>query len=245
MAKINWNNQTTSLFTWTSAMDCWSFSLPAGKDGACPMAIENDPQSICSKCYAMTGRYVFSNIIKSQYIRFGWVKESLLNKTFINDMTNKIGALTPNAYFRWHDSGDLFSLEYLQAVTQICNNLPHIKFWVPTRAWRFPHWKSALSRLDSLSNVVVRYSALYTNDHSPFVSSCGSTVIDDISKLPPIHTICPKTLNHSSCGKENCRSCWDKNSNKIAYLEHGYAVTQRIKNVRKDIMTKLTIKQTI
>ena len=39
-------------------------------------------------------------------------------------------------YFRWHDSGDLQSLDHLRKIIQVCKNLPRIKFWLPTREYQ-------------------------------------------------------------------------------------------------------------
>ena len=48
-------------------------------------------------------------------------------------MTELISRKEKSGFFRWHDSGDLQSVDHLKAIVQIARNLPRIKFWLPSR----------------------------------------------------------------------------------------------------------------
>src|SRR5262249_8721688 len=37
------------------------------------------------------------------------------------------------AYLRWHDSGDLFHIDYSKAILQVCRGTPSVLHWLPTR----------------------------------------------------------------------------------------------------------------
>jgi hypothetical protein len=40
---------------------------------------------------------------------------------------------TKTGFFRWHDSGDLQSLDHLKKIFEVCNLTPGIQHWLPTR----------------------------------------------------------------------------------------------------------------
>ena len=248
-------NKKVSLLTYTEGMSCWSFSLPAGKNGSCVYEFAETKDSICHGCYAQINRYNMPNVLSAQWVRFLWVQDCLKNNpvTFIDTMVNAIRLHTHNkGYFRVHDSGDFFSPEYIKAWHVICESLPKIKFWFPTRVWRSKSktWLTPLAKLAALSNVQIRPSGLKINDLPPEYDwlSKGTTVIDSVDRHNLVDSICPKTVNGGSCETNKCRTCWsDKKS--VAYLVHGYlgravmpnAKTEKIINTRNTIAS-LTIK---
>lgn len=251
-SKIEYYGQSAGLLSWTSDMECWSFSLPAGKDGACPMSVYGN-NSICGSCYASVNRYNMPNVLTAQWIRFLWAKSLLETEVgqiqFETIMTNAIDRHVKNNYFRFFDSGDIFSPQMAMSLYKICLALPHIKFWFPTRSWQAvnANWIQPMANLASLPNVTVRPSTLFFNKLPPKVSnlSAGTTVITKLGilNLPQYKNIslCPKTINGGSCESNNCRSCWE-NDTEIAYLVHGImgqnkpaTITDRIINLRSKI----------
>ena len=90
----------------TSKMPCKSYSLPTE---ACHTGFRmaQIKGSICASCYADKGNYArYANNIKpAQFARL----DSLSDPYWIHAMANLIGN---DPYFRWHDSGDLQSLEH-------------------------------------------------------------------------------------------------------------------------------------
>ena len=89
------------------------------------------PNSICFKCYAMKGRYIFDNVKAAMEKRF----DSLHHPLWVDAMTFLINKKEKSGFFRWHDSGDLQGTWHLKKICQIAENLPHITFWLPTREY--------------------------------------------------------------------------------------------------------------
>ena len=114
-----------------SKMPGFSFSIPAQKciTGS---KLRLKKNSTCSSCYALKGRYVFPNVKDALFNRLNKMN-SLGFPVWIELMTELISRKEKKGFFRWHDSGDLQSIEHLKAIIQIARNLPGIKFWLPTR----------------------------------------------------------------------------------------------------------------
>jgi hypothetical protein len=128
-------------------------------------------------------------------------------------------------YFRVHDSGDMFNARYAEAWLVVCTRLPHVKFWIPTRAYQQPNRQlpvfdsllATLRKLAQLPNVTVRPSALNFGDHAPQVPGlhAGST-----AAMPDIFRArqCPAYAQGGECG--DCRACWDDKSTPVSYCKH-------------------------
>jgi hypothetical protein len=218
---FQWAGRQHALLTWTSAMDCWSWSLPAGKSGSCPME-NRDTGSICNSCYAQQGTYLFSTTRHAQRARFEFLKsdpDRVLNliTSYINDHRLP--------YFRVHDSGDFHSLAMIWRWTDAVRRCPDTRFWFPTRAWTFPHWIPALSALAAEPNVSVRPSAQKFDEPPPYIRGLHPGTMSTSAETDWALT-CPKTVNHSSCGKENCRTCWST-TEPVNYLSHGHVLTAK------------------
>lgn len=236
--------QKTSLLSWTADMDCWSFSLPAGY--ACPLSTTGE-NHICDSCYAMFNRYNMSNVQRAQWIRFLWLKDCLRTETgrltATNTLRDAINMAVENNYFRVHDSGDFFHPNYIRMWRNICQALPHIQFWFPTRCWwsTSNKWILPLVELNSLPNVSVRPSALEFNHPPPiraFALSAGTAVVTAPDELNDIQ-LCPKSkVGGTTCEGEKCRRCWNKQG-EVKYLVHTQSgvkkplkVSEKIKNNR-------------
>jgi len=134
------NGKSYALLTWTSAMSCWSWSLPAGRDGACP-AEHRGPNSICSSCYAQQGNYLFRNVQETQAARFAFLKS---DPAHFADILVRFLHIDDHSFFRVHDSGDFHSLGSIHMWTRIVDRCPATRFWFPTRTHNFPAWLPAL-----------------------------------------------------------------------------------------------------
>ena len=55
--------------------------------------------------------------------------------------------------FRWHVSGDIFSVEYAKFITSICKKVPRVRCWIYTRSFDY------LSELYEIQNLAVNLSA--------------------------------------------------------------------------------------
>jgi hypothetical protein len=125
-------NQGASIcgsLTVTSKMPCKSYSLPTE---ACITGFKMSKikGSICASCYADKGNYArYANNIKpAQFARL----DAINSEYWISGMIALIGT---DSYFRWHDSGDLQSVDHLEKIATVANNTPNCKHWLPTREY--------------------------------------------------------------------------------------------------------------
>ena len=231
-----------ALLTVTSKMPCYSWSLPAIR--SCPMAWFG-PGGICGEskedttCYATKGSYAMYQAVQdAQEARYQWaIRASMHDGTgneFVEVMTHAImgearrqqrkykklnGTLDGfQAYFRVHDSGDLFSPSYTYLWLRVCQKLEGVQFWFPTRMWRTKnlHMLAALHALNALPNVVVRPSALRFDDPAPVIEglSAGTTAADEGFN-------CPASTREGKDKNKcmDCRTCWD-GSTVVSYHAH-------------------------
>jgi len=202
-------------------MPCPTFSLPACK--SCPFKVTGD-NAICSDCYAMKGRYVMQNVVAPRCARFAWILDCIRNGREAEVIDAIVAAIkaTGTKHFRGHDSGDFFNPKYVDVWTQICAQLPDVRFWFPTRSWQIgqsnpgaPNNRmlQALRRLQALSNVTVKPSALYFGDPAPVVNGLGAGSTSDNADT----FTCPAYANDGYCG--TCRECWNKDT-EVSYKHH-------------------------
>jgi hypothetical protein len=213
---FQWDGRTHALLTWTSTMDCWSWSLPAGKDGSCPME-DISHNSICNSCYAQQNRYSFRTVRLAQQSRL-----SFLNADPIRCLTRISTFIRENRlpYFRVHDSGDFHKPWVIPYWTGVVRSNPLTRFWFPTRAWTFPAWIPFLEELAAEPNASVRPSARHFGDEPPVVPGLSHGTVSMRQSLPGILD-CPKSVNHTSCATESCRACWSKEGY-VNYRPHGH-----------------------
>lgn len=225
--KLTWAGKRHALLTETTAMSCWSWSLPARF--SCPGRRARDEGDICYGCYAEIGCYNYDVVAAAQAARFAWTRQCLQTGTgrreWIATMVIAITkCATADGYFRWHDSGDIFSPQYCEMIRRVCKATPHIKHWLPTRSWRLG-WETALVRLNSLRNVKVRPSALEFGDSPPTIKGLtkGTTAHLDGERCPKGAMECPKASpgnEAKSCEAAGCRVCWGGRRG-VSFMVHG------------------------
>jgi len=135
-----------------------------------------------------------------------------LDNTFASSMVEQ---LRKAKYFRWFDSGDIYSNKLLSEIYWICLKTPHVKHWIPTKSRELFN-QNTWDRLESLPNVTVRYSSpsiigTYEEKH-------GSTVSSVIKKSTKDLFYCPASKQKGKCN--DCRACWNKNLKVVSYLKH-------------------------
>lgn len=201
---------TNSLLSFTTKMPCPSWDLPHRR--ACPGAVYG-LGSICSKCYnGRTKRH--TGVAPAREARYAWVLDCLKTNAgtdfFVQTMVSAIGTYSaPSGYFRGHGSGDLFSPKYTRAWIRICEQLPHIRFWFPTKSYRLP-WASLIAELNALQNVTVRPSADEFEETPPVID--GLSAGTSASKRD---YTCPAHDHGNFCS--TCRACWDNPEESTIY----------------------------
>jgi hypothetical protein len=119
--------------------------------------------------------------------------------------------------FRWHDSGDLQSVEHLSKIVEIARALPDIRFWLPTRERGiisnfcldgnvFPDNMSVRISMSTIGEIPPEFSFPYGKNvrWSTVAASEGYQ--------------CPARDQDNQCGE--CRACWDSSVISVDYPLH-------------------------
>ena len=196
-----------------SKMPCHGYSLPAYacKRGSLLRQIDN---SVCSGCYALKNRYLFDNVQKALYKRLDAV---LSNETEWGDLvTQLISKKEKSGYFRWHDSGDIQSLDHLSAINNVALSLPDIKFWLPTRETKLlSQWLKSQTLADNLN---IRISASMVGQKPSNPTKLKDTTTQSSVGFGGASLNCPALHQGNSC--QDCRACWDKSVLTVNYQLH-------------------------
>ena len=172
----------------------------------------------CQGCYAIGGNYRFANVIAPRvFNREDWKRDN-----WAQDMAD---ALQNDRYFRWFDSGDMYSLALAYKMLQVMKLTPHVKHWLPTRMHKFLKFQPVLAAMQALPNVMVRASSdSVTGEYTPGVH--GSTIVPSLD-APDGVTICHAATNEGKCGP--CRACYSKDVAVIGYVAHGQKMAGVVK----------------
>jgi hypothetical protein len=204
-----------------SKMPGHGYGLPAMEciTGTRLRAVEG---STCSGCYAMKGRYVFPNVKGAMYKRLAAIEDPQWADAMVTLISLAEspfhGGRKATGYFRWHDSGDLQSVEHFRLICEVAERTPDVRHWLPTR-------ETAILR-DALKqgvvvpeNLTVRISA-HMVGHAPKNPPLGlpySTVTRDHADVGDAH-YCPSRTQGNVCG--DCRACWDPKTLHVSYPIH-------------------------
>jgi len=193
-----------------SKMPCYGFSIPAEKckSGTRLRKIKN---SVCSKCYALKGRYVFGVVKKALAKRF----DNLDRPQWCDSMVILITKLEKSGFFRWFDSGDVQSVEHLEKIVQVCNLTPNIQHWLPTREYHFVAQYIKKHGAFS-SNLTVRVSAYMIDGLPPTSFAKAFDVVT--SGVAKDSYSCPAYGQKGKC--LDCRACWNKSVANVNYKLH-------------------------
>lgn len=202
-----------------SKMPCHGYSIPADrcKTGS---KLRKVAGSTCAKCYAKKGNYNRSNVQNALERRF----ESLVNDAWSDAMSTLIED-TQETFFRWHDSGDIQSVEHLEKIVAVCKATPNVKHWIPTREYEIVAQYRA-KHGEFPANLVVRISAQMVDQKAPSYglptstvnSSAPSNPLKVLNSIPADSHYCPSRQQGNKCGY--CRACWDASVTNVSYPIH-------------------------
>ena len=191
-----------------SKMPSHSYGLPAEECqvGARLVKVKD---SVCNECYALKGFYAtYAKTVKpAQYKRL----DAAVNHPDWVDAMVLLISKSGDTHFRWHDSGDIQSIDHLRRIVQVCERTPEIQYWLPTREYRYVGLYRKLYG-EFPANLVVRESAHMVDKPAPDHGLPTSTVVSDDSYT------CPASEQNNKC--RDCRACWDPNVANVAYKSH-------------------------
>ena len=175
-----------------------SYNLPAS---ACQTGakLREIPDTPCYKCYAFKGNYVrYPAVQKALQRRL----KSLMDPRWVEAMTVLVKG---QKHFRWHDSGDIQSVDHLKKIFEVCNNTPGTMHWLPTQERKY------LPLGSYPKNLVIRLSNAKNNTKPGNAWTHWSTVVDSGGD-------CPASKQGNQCG--TCSGCWDPKVKHVTYPKH-------------------------
>ena len=158
------------------------------------------PGSVCHGCYALKGRYRFKNEKDALSRRLA----SIMDPRWIAAM---VVLIDKEPFFRWHDSGDLQSVQHLKNIFEVCNRTPGTQHWLPTREVKFlPLNFDAIPK-----NLIIRLSGHKIDKAAASFWPWTSTVVT-------AGRTCPAPDQNNEC--KDCRACWSRDTANVAYGKH-------------------------
>jgi len=172
------------------------------------------PGSVCHGCYARKNAYAW----KTTQAALSKREATLSHPLWVEAMVVQIGS---NSWFRWHDSGDIQSINHLDRICQVAKATPDTKHWLPTK--EIGMVRDYVKTHQVPANLIIRLSAPMVDSKalrgldSPQVKTCRTIseagIVDGTSTK-----VCPAPKQGGKCG--DCRNCWDLNVEDVAYLKH-------------------------
>lgn len=196
-------------FSRPSKMPCPAYSIPASlcKVGGKLRRVEG---SVCSKCYAMKGNYNYPAVRAALARRL----RSLRRSDWVDSMVYLIEA-EGNAFFRWHDSGDIQNQNHLKKIVEVCERTPNVRHWLPTREAGI--LQSFINNGGKVpENLTIRLSAHMIDGVAPLPLARRLGV--QVSTVVTSGKTCPSAEQGNKC--LTCRACWDRNREVVAYGKH-------------------------
>ena len=206
----------------------WGISAKLCKTGANLAKIKG---SVCHKCYALRGNYLYESVVTSHNNRIAGYNRN--NIKWRNAMIELIRKRIPqdspeeSKYFRIFDAGDIQSVQMLRDWIFIATQLPDIKFWLPTKEYRIimafnePIPDNMVIRVSSpnIDQPPLTY-AKFTHTstvHSSHNSEHANR--DQSGKFrKDVGFTCEAYTRGGKC--DTCRACWDHEITNISYPKH-------------------------
>lgn len=196
------------------------------------------PGTVCSACYALKGGYARGTVLKAHAARLAglsnpeWVRAMILlilhyhRKPRIKVDLGIVGVRRQRAggdrhqwnesgFHRWHDSGDLQSVEHLAKVCEVARGTPSVRHWLPTQELGVV--KAFVAGGGSIPrNLVVRVSSVMVDDQTRRAWPTTSSVF--AASRPSDGYVCPAPFQGHRC--QTCRACWNPEVAHVAYSLH-------------------------
>ena len=189
----------TGSMTRTTKMPGLSYSLPAWE---CQTGgkLSLVPGTPCFGCYAKKGNYTrYPAIKKAQYYRLN----SLGHDSWVIAM---VAQVKRQRWFRWHDAGDVQSVDHMNKILEVVRQTPGTQHWLPTQ--ERPYLPAPE---DVPDNLVIRLSGSKIDGPAPTAWPHPSSVVTKGAS-------CPRAQQGGKC--KECRACWTKSIKNVSYGKH-------------------------
>ena len=204
----------------TSKLDnIMSWSLQALETCQGSIGADGELVPACAGCYATQGTYNFPGTKKVRFDN----KQAWQDDAWVATM---VGALKKQKYFRWFDSGDMYSIALALKMYAVMVKTPHVKHWLPTRMHKFAKYQQVLTKMQALPNVMVRPSSDAV-DGTFTAGVHGSTILPEGMAVPAGVKVCTAPTTNGKCS--GCRACYSKDVAVVGYIAHGRKMAKVIR----------------
>jgi hypothetical protein len=204
----------------TSKLDnIMSWSLQALETCQGSIGADGELVPACAGCYATQGTYNFPGTKKVRFDN----KQAWQDDAWVDTM---VGALKKQKYFRWFDSGDMYSIALALKMYAVMVRTPHVKHWLPTRMHKFAKYQQVLTKMAALPNVMVRPSSDAV-DGTFTAGVHGSTILPEGMAVPAGVKVCTAPTTNGKCS--GCRACYSKDVAVVGYIAHGRKMAKVIR----------------
>ena len=174
------------------------------------------PGTPCNKCYARRLQKLRPSVDQGWKLNLEKYEKALEQgalQAWVQALAFQILRYNTDSFHRWFDSGDLQSVDMLDAICQVCRLTPKINHWLPTqeRAIVAKYFATHLRP----ENLVVRISASKVDGPLPSAKNTSNV----FTSSDHIHDQeCEASKRGNKCGP--CRACWDSNVKNVSYPKH-------------------------
>ena len=176
--------------------------------------------STCHGCYALKANYQYPSVAMAHAKRFAGLTDPRWTAAVVYLLeaahrrgTGRNGKFVRN-WHRWHDSGDLQSIEHLTKICAVAALTPWCRHWLPTREHGIVAAYVAQGGIVP-ANLVIRISATMVD--GPATKAWPTTSGVHEHKAPAGHA-CPSQQQSNKCG--DCRACWSADVAHVSYHKH-------------------------
>jgi len=236
MMNINEAKEIVGSFSNTSKMPGFSIGISAELCGV-GSKLRKIEGSVCADCYALKGMYRMQNVKKAHAKREAGITNPKWVEAFVIMLNHHTSFAVP--YFRWHDAGDIRSVEHFAKICEIAVMSPHIRHWIPTRENKFINEyvkgggvipDNLCTRLSApmvnqkpVTSKSYNTSTVHTGDEwvgkecqAYRTSSDGKIMAREVYRSLTKED--KKEYDFGYCG--DCRDCWNKEVDNVSYPKH-------------------------
>ena len=171
------------------------------------------PGSTCHGCYALKANYLYPSVATAHARRLASIDGAGWSAAMAVLILNAVARGGP-AYHRWHDAGDLQSVEHLTKICAVAAMTSRVKHWLPTRELGIVQDYVARGGMVP-DNLLIRVSATMVDGSPTRAWPHTSTVHTVVTKGL---RVCPAPTQGNKCGQ--CRACWSKKVSNVSYHKH-------------------------
>ena len=176
--------------------------------------------SVCFGCYALKANYLYPSVQMAHDKRLAGIASPLWTAAMVTLLTaahesgkGRNGPIA-SGWHRWHDSGDLQSVEHLTKICAVAALTPTIKHWLPTRELGIVKaYQKAGGTVPK--NLVIRVSATMVDGDATQAWPTTSGVHNERKAQG---RACPAPKQEGRCG--DCRACWNPKVKHVSYHLH-------------------------